>query len=92
MHYMEFPGGLTLHHAKIEQAVGLAAPWVRQTQIAQSRMDLLLLRVARLKDPSAEEIDTLRFSLEAYLHDRVTVDVVIDPDLGPEDWRNFGRS
>ena len=89
MHYIEFPDGLILHHAKIEQAVGLAGPWVRQTQIAQSRMDLLLLRVAPLRNPSAKEIDTLRSALEAYLHDRVTVDVVIDPDLGPEDGEKF---
>ncbi len=89
MYYMELPDGLILHHAKIEQAVGLAAPWVRQTQIAQSRIDLLLLRVAPLKNPSAEEIDKLRSSLETYLHDRVTVDVVIDPDLGPEDGEKF---
>jgi phenylacetate-CoA ligase len=89
MHYMEFPGGLILHHAKIEQAVGLAAPWVRQTQIAQSRMDHLLLRVAPLTDPSEEEIDKLRSSLEAYLNDRVTIEVVIDPELGPEEGEKF---
>jgi phenylacetate-CoA ligase len=89
MHYIEFPDGLILHHAKIEQAVGLAAPWARQIQIAQPRTDLLLLRVAPLKDPSAEEIGTLCSSLEAYLHDRVIVDVVIDPDLGPEGGEKF---
>jgi phenylacetate-CoA ligase len=89
MHYMEFPDGLILHHAKIEQAVGLAAPWVRQTQTAQSRIDVLVLRVAPMRDPSAEEIDTLRSSLETYLNDRVTVEVVIDHDLGPEDGEKF---
>jgi phenylacetate-CoA ligase len=89
MHYLELPDGMIVHHNKIEEAVGYAAGWVRQTQVSRPRIDLLVLRLAPLRDPSAEEIDHVRTSVEAYLHHHVTVEIVIDPELGPEDGEKF---
>jgi phenylacetate-CoA ligase len=89
MHYLEFSDGAVFHHVKIEQAVGCAASWVRLTQISQPSIDRLVVRIAPVRDPSAEEIENVGSSLEEFLDHRVAVDVVIDPDLGPEDGEKF---
>jgi phenylacetate-CoA ligase len=89
VHFLELPDGFVIHHVKIEQAVGYEAEWARQVQVSQPRVDILALRIAPFREPSAREIDSLRVSVEQYLHDRVTVEVIIDPDLGPKDGEKF---
>lgn len=89
VHFLELPDGFVIHHVKIEQAVGYEASWARQVQISQPSIDMLGLRIAPLREPSTQEIDTLRVAIAAYLHDRVSVDIIIDPDLGPEAGEKF---
>jgi phenylacetate-CoA ligase len=89
VHFLELPDGFVIHHVKIEQAVGLVAAWARQVQVSQPRIDMLALRIAPFRAPSAKEINSLGGAIEEYLHGCVTVDVIIDPDLGPQDGKKF---
>ncbi len=87
--YFELPDGLLTHNAKIEEAVAFAAPWVRQTQVSQPAPDILAIRVAPLRDSSAEDVERLRAYIDEFLDNRVKVDVIIDSELAPEDWGKF---
>lgn len=82
MTYLELPDGMIVHDNKIEEAVGYAADWVRQTQVSQPRADMITLRIAPLRDPSPEEVGRLSYYLEKFLRNQVTVEVVIDRELG----------
>ncbi len=89
IHYLELPEGEIIHHNKIEQAVAYAAGWVRQTQVSQPRIDHLVLRLAPLRNPSEQEIAHLCNSVEMILRKRVTVEIIMDADLGPEEGQKF---
>jgi phenylacetate-CoA ligase len=84
MDYFEFPDGTITHDQKIEEAVAHGAGWVRQIKISQPETDRLLLRLAPLRDPSADEVTHLRDYLGGFLEHAVKVDIVLDPGLGPE--------
>ncbi len=84
MDYFEFPDGTITHDQKIEEAVAHGAQWVRQIRLAQPEPDRLMLTLAPLRDPSAEELNHLRNYLEKFLDHAVRVDIRIDADLGPE--------
>ncbi|MFN2601510.1 MAG: phenylacetate--CoA ligase family protein [Gemmatimonadaceae bacterium] len=80
----ELPGGAIFSDQNFEMAVGHAAPWVRQTRISQTSIDHMVLRIAPLRSPSADEIERLKTSVDTFYKHHVTFDVVIDPDLGPD--------
>lgn len=84
MDYLELPGGMIIHDNRIAEATAASASWVRQIQASQPAPDRIRLRVAPMRNPSAEEIDTLRSYLEEFLLNRVTVEVLVDRDLGPQ--------
>lgn len=84
MDFLELPGGMIIHDNRIAEATAFSAPWVRQVQASQPAPDRILIRVAPMRDPSPEEIDRLRVYLEEFLNNRVTVEVLVDPDLGPQ--------
>jgi hypothetical protein len=89
MDYLELPDGTITHDQKIEEAVGHAAGWVRQIQVSQPAIDRLVLRLAPLRTPSADELDRVRTYLEQFLNHAVKVEVTIDPNLGPQGGEKF---
>lgn len=84
MEHFELPDGAIVHDQKIEEAVGYAASWVRQTQVSPIAIDRIVLRLAPLRPPSEEEIAHVKTSVEAFFKHRVSFDVIIDPNLGPD--------
>jgi phenylacetate-CoA ligase len=84
IHYLKFPDGRIIHHNKVEQAVAYAAGWVRQVQVSQPRADHVIVRVAPLMDASEEEIDLVRSSVKEVLYNLMSVEIVLDRDLGPD--------
>lgn len=95
MDFMELPGGVLIHDNRIAEATAASSRWVRQVQASQSAPDKIRVRVAPMRDPSSEEVDAPRDYLGKFLLNRVTVEVLVDCDLGPENGektRSFVRS
>lgn len=83
MDFFELPDGSVFHDVKIEEAIAFAAPWTRQTQVRQQSPDVIVVRIAPLVTPPADGVASLRRYLEDFLGNRVTIEVIIDSELGP---------
>jgi len=87
--FFELPDGTVFTDVRIELAVGVGAPWARQAQVRQLTPELIEVRVAPLGAPPVDGAAKLRRHLEDFFGNRITLEVIIDPELGPRGAEKF---
>ena len=87
--FFELPDGTVFTDVRIELAVAVAAPWARQAQVRQVTPELIEVKVAPLGSPPVDGAANLRRHLEDFFGNRITLEVIIDPELGPSGAEKF---
>ena len=67
--------GRVVHPYEIIAILGKAAPWIREFQLVQERMDLVRLRLVPSASPAAAELAGLEQAIRTFLGRDVTVRV-----------------
>jgi phenylacetate-CoA ligase len=73
--YFPLPDGRAVHPYEIIAILGETAPWIREFQLVQERMDLVRLRLVPSESPSAARLAGLEHAIAAFLGRDVTVRV-----------------
>jgi phenylacetate-CoA ligase len=81
--FFELSDGTVFTDVRIELAVAVAAPWVRQSQVRQVTREMIEVKVAPLGEPPVGGEVNLRRHLEDFFGSGIKLEVVIDPELGP---------
>jgi phenylacetate-CoA ligase len=80
--YFTLPGGTLLHPYEIAAALkdrGMA--WVGQYQIVQERVDRVVLRAVAVRQPSDDDITSMKTSVQAVVGRGVSFDIDVVDDL-----------
>jgi phenylacetate-CoA ligase len=83
MDFFTLPDGSVFHDVKLEEAVAFSAPWARQLQVRQQYPDHIVIKLAPFGDVPDGGVEKVRTYLANFMSNRATVDVVIEPSLGP---------
>ncbi|MGH7801726.1 MAG: hypothetical protein ACREOW_14055, partial [Thermodesulfobacteriota bacterium] len=80
--YFPLPGGRMIHPYEIivPHILG-AAPWIRQYQFTQERVDRVILRVVPLTTPTTQDLARLEESVTTVLGQGVEFQVILVPEI-----------
>ncbi len=79
--YFAGPDGRLMGATRVAIELSAAGKWIRQSQVVRVGDSELVIRIAPLRPPSAEEIESVRHAAEAYLGASFTCELKIVDDL-----------
>jgi phenylacetate-CoA ligase len=79
--FFHLPGGRVLHPYQILDSRQRTAPWIREYQVTQERVDRVVIRIVPSSTPSPRELAEWRAPAAAVLGADVTLDVQLVPEL-----------
>lgn len=79
--FFHLPGGRVLHPYRLLDRRQRTAPWMREYQVTQERVDRVVIRIVPSSTPSPRELAEWQASAAAVLGADVTLDVQVVAEI-----------